>query len=695
MARPAVVLIGGIVLGALTMFFALQLGRPGGSSPDEVVRDISNVPVMAQATAEKHRNEQYVSLTSILELIALPTEFARSAALFSLADRSDSASVQRLIFEANRVADDLERARLLNVLFFRLAELDPQSALVLSRSDDFGGIKSIERTVWRAWARKDLDDALFEAKTQTSIAYQNSAAQSLYAAFGYMGNETTDYIEGELGIGPDRSSRGRYLYRLADESTPEAIAFINSLDRGVEQKEYVSWLAYYVSLGDPQAALAHAPLFDVAADGERFESIITSNIARENPRATIDRLLAGGNRGSGSSELYSALRALASSDLSALMDYYEQARSTEDKQMFGSTIAAELARSDPEKALAWADAHDAGRIPRLKISVIAIIAETDPQRAFMEAVKAPDVEVRSQLVSDIVHRIARSDPSAAVAFLDQIQDKRQRLDASRQLASTWIRRDPEAATDWILSQDQAAVGPMLQSASFQLVRHDVDKAIQLLPKMDPSDRVALRQQIAERLATNRSPSDAQAFVRQFEGQPGYDQLQASVIAGVAKSDVFSAKQLADQLSSGAARDRAYMEIIIQQAQTDPVQAIGWLNSVGSDHMRGAAAGQLVTRWYASDPSAAVNWVSNLPGGALKDDAIMHMSTRWERPTTEQEDLIATISDREKRGQAKVRQVYRLMRTDPTRARELLKDEDIPSSMRQQAEVLISQYGSRL
>lgn len=694
MVKIVTALAGGIALGALLTLAAGQFWPPNDQLDGEVVRDIADVPKMGRAAAEKHRIEQYVSLTSIEELVALPTEFARSSALYSLADRSDSAALQGLIFDANRVADDVERVSLLNILFFRLAEVDPRSALVLARTVDFAGIASIERTVWRAWARKDLDDALFEAKAQTTLAYQNSAAQSLFAAFGYMGNETTQRIEAELGTGPDRSSRGRYLYQLADNSLAEAIAFINGLERGVEQQEYVSWLAYYVSLRDPHEALAHANLFNVASDGERFTSIIESNIARENPRAAIDRLLAGGASTRDSREFYSAVRALASTDLDAVKNYYEQARSTEDRRMFGSMIAVELAKSDPDEALAWAAANDTGRFPSLKLSVLRQIAETDPQRAFSEALKTPNAQVRSNVISEVVQRIAWSDPTAAVAFLDQIENKQQKLDASRQLASAWIRKDPEAATEWMLGQDKDTAGPMLQSAAFQLVNRDIDAAIRLLPKLNEADQVGLRQQIAEQLATGRSPADAQAFVQQFENLPGYGQLQASVIAGVARTDVFSAKQLADQLAVGAARDRAYMEVITQQAQTDPVQALGWLNSVQNEHMRGAAAGELVTQWYSSDPAAAVRWVTDLPGGTLKDDAIMHMSSRWNEPTAEQAGLIASIQDRDKRGQAKVRQAYRLMRTDPARARALLEDEDIPSNLRQQAEVMISQYGGR-
>ncbi|MCZ6772683.1 MAG: hypothetical protein O7G83_12015, partial [Proteobacteria bacterium] len=163
MARIMAALIGGVLIGILAMLGAALFGPSSNQSPDEIVRDIADAPKMTQAVAEKHRDEQYTRLTSVEEVIALPTAFARSEALYVLAGRSDSAGVQNLIFEANGVADYVERDSLLNILFFRLAEADPRSALALARSDHFNAIKSIERTVWRAWARKDLEDALFAA----------------------------------------------------------------------------------------------------------------------------------------------------------------------------------------------------------------------------------------------------------------------------------------------------------------------------------------------------------------------------------------------------------------------------------------------------------------------------------------------------------------------------------------------------
>ena len=198
----------------------------------------------------------------------------------------------------------------------------------------------------------------------------------------------------------------------------------------------------------------------------------------------------------------------------------------------------------------------------------------------------------------------------------------------------------------------------------------------------------MRQQIAHRLATNRSPTDAQNFIRQFQGQPGYERLQASVISGIAQTDIGTARQLAEQLVDDAARSRAYAGIIERHAQTDPADAARWLNNISDESLRGRSAGRVAAHWYTRDPASATRWVSNLPAGSARDDAIMHMSGSWREPTAETEALVASIQDRDKRGQAKMQQIYRVIRTNPARAREMLQDEDFSSYQRQQIEAMI-------
>jgi len=252
----------------------------------------------------------------------------------------------------------------------------------------------------------------------------------------------------------------------------------------------------------------------------------------------------------------------------------------------------------------------------------------------------------------------------------------------------------EAAIEWLLGQDEQSVGQMIRRVGRSLLEYDIDAAIRLLPKLNEKDGLGLRQQIAQQLATSRSPSEAQSFIAQFSGEPGYDQLQAALIAGVAQSDTMMARQMAAQIADVDARDAAYAQVIAHHAQTNPAEASRWLSSIVNENQRGAAAGQLASNWYANDPVAATHWVGKLPAGPSRDSAILQMSYRWGEPTPDTDRLIASIKNRDKRGQAKIRQIYGLMRTNPAVARKLLEDEDIPSYLRQQAEAALSQSGLR-
>ncbi len=694
MAKTVAALVGGALLGIAGTWIAVA--PDSGPDPvDELVRDIDVVPQMTSEIAEEHREERFAELTTIAEIFALPDSFTRSEALYTVAGRSSAARVQNLIFEANRIADDYEREQALNVLFFRLTSLDPRSALALSQSEYFEGVRSVEQTVWRAWGRTDLDEALFAARTQTSRAKQNLAAQALYAAYGMLGNEYTDRIESELGIGPNRSTRARYIYRLADKSIEEAIAFINGLATVAAQQENIAWLAYYLSLQDTAMAITYAELFEDPNNEERFRAIVQSNSARENPRQTIDRILASGEDVSRSNEFFSAVRQLVRTDMDAAKAYFENYSNRQYRQWFGSIIAQQLVLEDPMAALAWARENEIGdRFSRLEMTVLNAIAHTDPQLALEEAQRIEHAERRRNAFAGLIAQIGESDPQAAIAYVDQLPDQQTRNMALTQLAGNWITQDPDAAIEWILTQEGELSAQIIASAGASLMYTNLDAAMRLLPRLDEQNQQSWRMQIAQQLASTRSVDDAQAFVRQFESQPGYDQLQSSLISGVLQKDVAQAKMLADQLGDVEARDSAYMQIVSYQANSDPAQAMAWLRNISDEGLRNAAAGQVAATWYMQDPRAAQSWVASLPRGGARDDAIMNMSYQWSQPTQEQVDLINSISDRDKRGQAKVRRIYNLMQTDPARARELLQDEDIPEHLRQQAEVAISQWGRR-
>ncbi len=688
--------LAGLAVGAVLTWIVVAPDEYRIDEPTvEIVRDIQDVPKMSVVAAEKHREDRYEALQSIDQIYALPSEFGRAEALYALAGRSDSGGVQNLTFEANRIANSEERSGALNILFFRLAELDPQSALALTRTEYFRGDKNHERRVWISWGRRDLDGALAAANAESLSSRKSSAAQSLFVAFGYMGNEITDRIEKELGVKPDRNTRGQFIYRLADESPAKAIAFINAMETGVTQQEMVSWLAFHMARHHPESASSYSVLFDNSLYKVSYERIIASNVAAENPAQILDRMLASGRAGLSRSEIYSAMRGVARGDLDVAMSYYARMRTTEEKNFMADSIANALADKDVDAALAWARDNDSGDMPELEMQVLQHLARRDLARAIAETGNTANAQIRSNMLTTIIQAAARTNPQEAIEYLSLIEDPNTRDAVAQTTLSSWVRADSDAAVDWLLAQDRETAGQYLNGSARSFLRTSVDAAVRLLPLVDDRKQQNWRYEIARAMTTERTASEAMSFIRQFEGEPGYGNLQTAVIAGIAENDILTARQMADQLPNGDDKDNAYAQLVGARAASHPREAVAWLGLINDEAAKGRAAAGAASQWYRSDPAGAQQWVRNLPLGSMRDDAIAGLVNQWRDFGVEQEELISSMTDDGKRNQARVRQIYRVMQRDPARARQLLDGLDLPSHERQRIETALNtRYNTR-
>lgn len=182
MRRALAAALSGVIVGVAGTLLVIHDGMAPRRGSTQPVRDLDDVPKMTEAAAVSHRQNRYANLHSVEDVLALPSDFAQTDALYAVAGRSDSSAVQRLVFEAVRIRDDRDRDAALHILFARLTELDPRSALALARSADVTNDPGIEARVWRSWGKHDLDAALDAARAQPR-RIRARAAQSLLSAF--------------------------------------------------------------------------------------------------------------------------------------------------------------------------------------------------------------------------------------------------------------------------------------------------------------------------------------------------------------------------------------------------------------------------------------------------------------------------------------------------------------------------------
>lgn len=686
MSRSLAALLAGLVIGAAAAYFFL----PGGNvdTPAPPVRDIANVAKVSVADAEKHRKERYANIGSITDVLALPSQFAQSEALHALAGRVDPAGIQALIFEASRIADDVDRQNALGILFLRLTELDAATALALARTDFFVREQRIEQGIWFALARIDLDAAIDLARSQPTRARQKLAAQALLVAHGYLGNPTTDYIVAELGIKPDRNTRRRYLYMLADRSPEDAVDYINSLASIESQKSEARTLAWRLSETIPNRAGAYARRFVAEQTASTYETALRRYLAQAEPAAVLEQYLASGLAGTSRQELYAAITEIAAQDIEQALRYYERMPDGEIKRSMAANIAKEWAAKDVDAAIAWARQNEQNEYPFLMIMVMRTVADSDPEKAMEMILSTDDTRAQNFMLEEFGQALARNNPSLLAQFVDRIPQGAARNQAFQGVIQVWVRNDPDAAIDWALQQDDAQLAQLLQLGGSMLIRADVHAAMRLLDRIPEEHAHAWRQQIAHQLARSGDIDEAMSFVSRFEGQPDYEQLQGTVIAWMAEQDSVSARQLADQLADGFARDAAHMQIISQRARTNPAEAASWLGSIADESMRGQAAGSVANQWYALSPAEARRWLHRLPAGPERDHAISGLLSSIPFANDEDLALIRAIRDPELRGRANLAIIHRTMERDPIRARQLVNELELTDQQRQQAEELL-------
>lgn len=681
MHKQIATLLIGAVLGAVATYYFMP-STPTTRFAEAPERDIQSVPEVSLAEAEDHRADRYASIKTIEDTLALPTDFAETEALYAIAGRADSDEVQNLIHQAARIHDRNDRRAALGILFLRLTELDPYSALAIARTPTFQSDETHERSVWVAWGRLDLDAALRAASEGTS-AQKNLAAQSLYTSTRDFDEQKTQTIKSALGIAPGRSARAQRLYALADESPAAAIKYIESLRSAGEQIEQFGWLAQYLSRSGKANDAGLAEMIQSQNNRMTFQQSIMMYGAQRDPETALQDYLSGPMNQRTQSQLYVVFQQLVQQDPEKALAYLDKIPAGPTRQNLGSVVAAGLAATDPDKALEWARQNDPGGRRNTLVSVVMQIAQSDPQRAFTEAQAIENPQARAQAVNAVVLAAAQTDPAGAAQILAAITDPNARRATVGQLGSSWAQTDFDGAVAWASSLQSVDRRIALTAMGQNLVHSDLDRAIELLDRFPATNSVGLASQIAQNLTQQRSIEEAQAFISQYKGTDDYPRLQVAALTAAASQDPARAMQLAKSVQDERSRDQVYAAIVSQQASRDPELALQWMDAISNPEARNRAMSRIARAWYSQNPSGAQSWVQSLPPGDARDDAIVATTSMHRSASSNTRELIDSIGDSGKRKQALLMHVQRLAQSDPGQAERVLMEIDLSDTEREQ------------
>lgn len=233
------------------------------------------------------------------------------------------------------------------------------------------------------------------------------------------------------------------------------------------------------------------------------------------------------------------------------------------------------------------------------------------EEAWAELRSIQDVNQRAGAQSQVLMRWAQSDPWAALAASNEIENSDYRIGMQGTLLGFAAADDPQRAIDWINAQPAGKTRTnLISSVISQLGNTDFEAAERLLAQLPEAERV----QAGYGLWSTRAASDPVgaaewvASAAATADSAGYSRSGAAQILWVlGRSSGDAAERF---MAALPVEQRAQLEptYIMNLARTDPQQAARRLADVSDPQQYQTAARGLVQTWARSDPEAASRWV---------------------------------------------------------------------------------------
>ena len=257
--------------------------------------------------------------------------------------------------------------------------------------------------------------------------------------------------------GPDKLMAEQMLLARYGELDPQtALTYVETL-AGVEYETSGLTVMSAWTASDPEAAAAHyrenLDDFGILDDHQRVTAgMVAAEWARQDPEAALTwaEELPTDVRGEAYGRIASQIVTEDPTRATAMLATMEPG--LERKEMMG-TLVSQWAYQDPQAAADWVINHTTGSEQSHGVSsLMTAWMVANPLDASTWVGRLDDGATKdSAIVALTQSRAVSSDPVAAIAWSESIQDPNLRTDAIKQAADQWLKADPAAAQRWLQS----------------------------------------------------------------------------------------------------------------------------------------------------------------------------------------------------------------------------------------------------
>lgn len=267
--------------------------------------------------------------------------------------------------------------------------------------------------------------------------------------------------------------------------------------------------------------------------------------------------------------------------------------------------------------------------------------------------RGDDLQERS--LAATVFRLSQLNPEAAIRFLDESPDLRQKGEIYEMIFANYALKDPAKAGDALLKLDEGRLRGSIEGAMATLTGQDPDAAYHLLSRFDKADQDNERRKFVEKVVKldpqkaiafaedmvksgkttevftslasewmKKDPTAASAWAETYRG-PGELGVKDVLIRHAAENDPRKAAEAFSELGNQASDFANTAHVIGKKlAQADLPAAADWVKSLPEGKGRAAAESEVVDVWLQKDPLEAAGWIREMPAGENRDSASVRL-----------------------------------------------------------------------
>lgn len=269
------------------------------------------------------------------------------------------------------------------------------------------------------------------------------------------------------------------------------------------------------------------------------------------------------------------------------MNRIQQLSNESLKNRLIKTAFSHYAELEPDAALEYIERYEFDD-ESMKEQLIATVAARNPLKALF-MVEAHTQQTGSDgAMRTLLSSWAKTEPQQAIAYIDTLTEEK-RLPYYQMIYGTYLRNQPEAALDWVISrfdEDPTIAGTALRQS---ISPDSVDYAVNVLKS---TNSAGIRSSLIPGIAAYKAGSDPRAaldWLEGFQNEPGYES--------------------------------ALLQIVQRMSQSDPEEAAAAIAPILNSDLVDANVGNIAFGWYQKNPQESLSWVDQLPNNSAKEIAI--------------------------------------------------------------------------